>query len=156
MRTGPRSISRSASVLASIALVSGDPRRLVRVRATAAPRASDRASGFPFGAFARRSSDPDLGRVRLVWVFEPDGRYAEIPFALDGQPQGADGPGHIHGGRRHPDDRDRLPAGFRDQQSPLARRRWPVLDRLRVLGISGGRRLVRHARPAPGSRTREW
>jgi hypothetical protein len=26
-----------------------------------------------------------LGRVRLVWTFAPDGRWVEVPFALDGQ-----------------------------------------------------------------------
>jgi len=49
------------------------------------PPGSDPASGFPLGRFAKEIDDPVSGRVRLVWAFEPDGRYAEIPFALDGQ-----------------------------------------------------------------------
>jgi hypothetical protein len=54
--------------------------------ATAPPsRGADAASGFPLGRFAKEIDDPEGGRVRLVWAFEPDGRYAEIPFALDGQ-----------------------------------------------------------------------
>jgi hypothetical protein len=45
----------------------------------------DPGSGFPLGSFAKELQDPEAGRVRLVWTFEPDGGYAEIPFALDGQ-----------------------------------------------------------------------
>ena len=84
MRTGPRSISRSASVLAASCWwpASSPPRA---PRRDAVERASDRAVGFPLGTFAKEISDPDLGHVRLVWTFEPDGRYAEIPFALDGR-----------------------------------------------------------------------
>jgi len=44
------------------------------------PPGSDPASGFPLGRFAKEIDDPVSGRVRLVWAFEPDGRYAEIPF----------------------------------------------------------------------------
>lgn len=43
------------------------------------------SSGFPLGSFAKDVQDPDFGRVRLVWTFEDGGRWAEIPFALDGQ-----------------------------------------------------------------------
>jgi len=85
MRTGPRSISRSASVLGGILLATGV---LVSGCATPAPTGSDHAigpSGFPLGTYSKEISDHDLGRVRLVWVFEPDGRYAEVPIALDGQ-----------------------------------------------------------------------
>ena len=49
-----------------------------------AAQGSDPASGFPLGAFTKEIDDPS-GRVRLVWTFEPDGRFAEIPQALDGQ-----------------------------------------------------------------------
>jgi hypothetical protein len=85
MPTGPRSISRSASVLGGILLVTG-----VLVAACTAPTSAPRdpaiaASGFPLGTFSKVLSHPDLGRVRLVWDFEPDGRYAEVPLALDGQ-----------------------------------------------------------------------
>jgi len=43
------------------------------------------SSGLPLGSFAKELRDPHAGRVRLVWTFEPDGRWAEIPLALDGQ-----------------------------------------------------------------------
>ena len=42
-------------------------------------------SGFPLGSFAKELDDPQVGRVRLVWTFEADGRWAEIPLAVDGQ-----------------------------------------------------------------------
>jgi hypothetical protein len=45
---------------------------------------SDPASGFPLGSFAKEINDPS-GRVRVIWTFEPDGRFAETPQALDGQ-----------------------------------------------------------------------
>jgi hypothetical protein len=32
-----------------------------------------------------QSGAGDAETPGLVWVFEPDGRYAEVPFALDGQ-----------------------------------------------------------------------
>jgi hypothetical protein len=85
MPTGARSISRSASVLGGIVLATGV---LVAACGSSAPPPSDHAvgaSGFPLGTFSKELSDPELGRVRLVWDFEPDGRYAEIPLALDGQ-----------------------------------------------------------------------
>ncbi len=85
MPTGPRSISRSASALGGILLATGV---LVAGCTASAPVASDHPvgpSGFPLGTFSKVRSDPELGRVRFVWDFEPDGRYAEIPLALDGQ-----------------------------------------------------------------------
>ena len=85
MRTGPRSISRSVSVLVVIVLVAGilaASCAAARVPSSEHPIA---ASGFPLGSFAKEVRHPDLGHIRLVWTFEPDGRYAEIPFALDGQ-----------------------------------------------------------------------
>ncbi len=42
-------------------------------------------SGFPLGSFAKEVQDPELGSIRLVWTFEEDGRWAEVPFALEGQ-----------------------------------------------------------------------
>jgi hypothetical protein len=85
MPTGPRSISRSASVLGGILLATGV---LVAACATSTPAPRDHPispSGFPLGTFSKELSDPELGRVRIVWDFEPDGRYVEVPFALDGQ-----------------------------------------------------------------------
>ena len=51
------------------------------------PSGTDPATGFPYGVFSKEVTDPDLGRVRLDWVFGPDGRWAEVPIPLDGQPQ---------------------------------------------------------------------
>jgi hypothetical protein len=45
----------------------------------------DPATGFPTGTFAKDFVDPPMGRVRLHWVFDPTGRWAEVPQALDGQ-----------------------------------------------------------------------
>src|SRR3954469_13035600 len=85
MPTRPRSISRSASavgvmLLATVVLAVGC--------GASAPARGDHAagpSGFPLGTYSKELSHPELGRVRLVWDFEPDGRYAEVPLALDGQ-----------------------------------------------------------------------
>lgn len=85
MRTGPGSISRSASILGVVALVVCV---LATAGATTGVPSGDHAlaaSGFPLGSFAKELQDPGLGRVRLVWTFEADGRYTEVPFALDGQ-----------------------------------------------------------------------
>jgi hypothetical protein len=85
MPTGSRSISRSVSVLSGMVLAIG---ALTAGCAASAPGPSDHPvapSGFPLGTFSKELNDPELGRVRLVWDFEPDGRYAEIPMALDGQ-----------------------------------------------------------------------
>jgi hypothetical protein len=84
MPTGPRSISRSASALGGILLAAG----VLAAGCSAASPSRDHAvgpSGFPLGTFSKELSHPELGRVRLVWDFEPDGRYAEVPLALDGQ-----------------------------------------------------------------------
>lgn len=51
--------------------------------------ALDPATGFPTGVFAKEFDDPDLGPMRIEWVFGTDGRWAEIPIALAGQPQRA-------------------------------------------------------------------
>lgn len=42
-------------------------------------------SGFPIGSFAKEVQEPQHGRIRLVWTFEDGGRWAEVPFALEGQ-----------------------------------------------------------------------
>jgi hypothetical protein len=49
------------------------------------PPAGVRPDGFPTGVFAKSFVDPDLGPVRLSWVFEPDGDWAEVPEATAGQ-----------------------------------------------------------------------
>ena len=47
----------------------------------------DPETGFPFGAYGKEIADPSLGRMRVDWVFGPDGRWAEVPIPLDGQRQ---------------------------------------------------------------------
>jgi hypothetical protein len=86
MGTGRRSISRSALtlvglVVASAVLVTGCG---ASAEATRSP-ASSSAAGFPIGAFSKEIADQELGRVRLVWTFGADGRWSEVPIALDGQ-----------------------------------------------------------------------
>jgi hypothetical protein len=49
------------------------------------PLAGVRPDGFPTGVFAKTFTDPDLGLMRLSWVFDPDGDWAEVPEALAGQ-----------------------------------------------------------------------
>ena len=49
------------------------------------PPAGVRADGFPTGVFSKTFADPQLGSVRLSWVFEPDGDWAEVPEATAGQ-----------------------------------------------------------------------
>ena len=85
MPTVLRSISRSASVQVWILFAVGV---LAAACTVSAPAPSDHPigpSGFPLGTFSKELDHPELGRIRLVWDFEPDGRYAEIPLALDGQ-----------------------------------------------------------------------
>lgn len=43
------------------------------------------AQGFPVGTFTKDREDYVLGRVRIAWTFGPDGRWTEVPFALEGQ-----------------------------------------------------------------------
>ena len=85
MRTGPRSISRSASMLVVIVFVAGYPVAASCASARVPSSEHPIGAGVPAGGFAKEIQHPDLGHIRLVWTFEPDGRYAEIPIALDGQ-----------------------------------------------------------------------
>ena len=41
--------------------------------------------GFPTGVFEKTFDDPDFGPVRLSWVFEANGDWAEVPEATAGQ-----------------------------------------------------------------------
>ncbi|MEO6206899.1 MAG: hypothetical protein ABIP77_02945 [Candidatus Limnocylindrales bacterium] len=41
--------------------------------------------GFLLGAVAKDLEHPVFGRFRLIWIFAGDGRWAEVPVALDGQ-----------------------------------------------------------------------
>jgi hypothetical protein len=86
MGTGRRSISRSALTQLGLAVASA---LLVTACGSSSdatrPPAATSASGFPIGAFSKELRGPELGPVRLVWTFEADGRWAEIPLALEGQ-----------------------------------------------------------------------
>ena len=44
-----------------------------------------RPDGFPTGVFAKTFDDPDFGPIRLYWVFDADGNWAEVPEAAEGQ-----------------------------------------------------------------------
>lgn len=44
-----------------------------------------RPDGFPTGVFAKTFTDELLGPMRLSWVFDADGDWAEVPEALAGQ-----------------------------------------------------------------------
>ncbi len=91
MRSGPDdtrrgrrfgALSRAAGIALVVVLVIA-----ACVGGTAPARGTDPASGFPFGAYTQEITNPDLGHVRIDWVFGPDGRFAEIQIPLDGQPQ---------------------------------------------------------------------
>lgn len=47
----------------------------------------DPSTGFPRGVFRKETTDPEVGHIRIEWVFGDDGRWAELPIPLDGQPQ---------------------------------------------------------------------
>ena len=49
------------------------------------PLAGVRPDGFPTGVFAKTFTDEVLGPMRLSWVFDADGNWAEVPEALAGQ-----------------------------------------------------------------------
>jgi hypothetical protein len=87
MRDGPR---RYGGRAATIALLGATAVLVLACGSAPAPsRGVDPATGFPLGAFSKEFMDPELGRMRIDWVFAADGRWAEVPFPLDGQPQRA-------------------------------------------------------------------
>lgn len=49
------------------------------------PPAGVRPDGFPTGVFEKTFEDPDLGPIRLSWVFDAEGDWAEVPAAAAGQ-----------------------------------------------------------------------
>ncbi|HSL77849.1 MAG TPA: hypothetical protein VK867_12960 [Candidatus Limnocylindrales bacterium] len=53
-------------------------------RETPAP-AGIRPDGFPTGVFTQTFDDPDVGPIRISWVFEADGDWAEVPETTMGQ-----------------------------------------------------------------------
>jgi hypothetical protein len=81
-RTVGRRVAGWAAILVAVsAIVAGCAGGASR---SGVAQGTDPRSGFPLGAFAKEFNDPS-GRVRVVWTFEPDGRFAEVPQALDGQ-----------------------------------------------------------------------
>jgi len=49
------------------------------------PAAGVRPDGFPTGVFEKTFDDPEFGPMRLSWVFDADGDWAEVPEATSGQ-----------------------------------------------------------------------
>ena len=49
------------------------------------PAAGVRSDGFPTGVFEKTFVDPDFGPMRISWVFDGDGDWAEVPEAIAGQ-----------------------------------------------------------------------
>ena len=49
------------------------------------PPSGTTSAGFPLGSYSKVLDDPDLGRSLIVWTFTADGRFTEVPIALDGQ-----------------------------------------------------------------------
>jgi hypothetical protein len=68
------------AVLASMVAVAG-----CAPAGQAPPPAGVRPDGFPTGVFVKSIVDPVLGPVRLAWVFDADGDWAEVPEATAGQ-----------------------------------------------------------------------
>ena len=90
MRFGPGALSRFALTVllagAAAMVVTGCGAPVAPTTRTGAPSANPvTPSGFPLGSFAKEFQDPELGSIRLVWTFEEGGRWAEVPFALEGQ-----------------------------------------------------------------------
>ena len=49
------------------------------------PPAGVRPDGFPTGVFEKTYIDPGFGPIKLSWVFDADGDWAEVPEATAGQ-----------------------------------------------------------------------
>ena len=64
-----------AAVVVVVACATGD----------APPPAGIRPDGFPTGVFVKSFIDPDVGPIRLAWVFDADGDWAEVPEATAGE-----------------------------------------------------------------------
>ena len=148
MPTGPRSISRSASVLGV------DPVRDRRPGRRGAPRRHPRraiirsvASGFPLGTFSKELERPRAG-ARPARLDLRAGRSVRGDPARPRRPDasGTDGPRSLHGRRRDRDDRDRLPARLGDEPPRLADGRRRSLDGLPGVGRPRRQGLVRGPR----------
>lgn len=49
------------------------------------PPTGVRPDGFPTGVFSKSIMDPEVGPVRLSWVFDADGDWAEVPESTAGR-----------------------------------------------------------------------
>jgi hypothetical protein len=79
----PKAALRLAALAVGLILAAGCADRGPSTTGPTAP------PGFPVGAWSKEFLDPFLGRMEVNWVFEPSGRWAEIPIALDNQTIGA-------------------------------------------------------------------
>ncbi len=68
-----------SGLLASVVIVAAC------VAPSSPPPAGTGPGGFPTGVWAKTYLDPFHGPMRLSWVFEPDGDWAEVPEATAGQ-----------------------------------------------------------------------
>jgi hypothetical protein len=69
-----RSRAVTAPLVAFVAIATVLAGCATGARPIMAPGTVDAGSGFPLGSYAKEFTDPDVGRVRLVWTFEPDGQ----------------------------------------------------------------------------------
>jgi hypothetical protein len=60
------------------------------------PSAGVRADGFPTGVFAKTFDDPQFGPMRLSWVFDAAGNWAEVPESTAGRSLAETGPARGH------------------------------------------------------------
>jgi hypothetical protein len=88
--TGGRRSLTLALVLAAAVAVGGC------AAGDAPPPAGVRPDGFPTGVFGKSFVDPDFGPLRLYWIFDADGDWAEVPEATAGQTISETGPARGH------------------------------------------------------------
>jgi hypothetical protein len=115
----------------------------------APPPAGVRPDGFPTGVFAKSFDNPQFGPMRLSWVFDAEGNWAEVPESTAGRSLADTGPARGHytvdgdllsitvdaptfwGDHQHRWrlDGDRLITTFEDSESPEDAGFFEVLDR---------------------------
>ena len=62
----------------------------------APPAAGVRPDGFPTGVFTKSFDDELFGPLRLSWVFDADGDWAEVPESTAGRSLAKTGPARGH------------------------------------------------------------
>lgn len=62
----------------------------------APPSAGVRPDGFPTGVFVKSFDNPQFGPMRLSWVFDADGNWAEVPESTAGRSLADTGPARGH------------------------------------------------------------